>query len=319
MQFLDGNEAAKIIRKQARSSRRCKMAVAFWGRGAAQEFGLAEREHPFQIIMNLEMGGTNPSEAEAIMKICEANDGSSLSHRNDLHSKVYIFDDCAIVGSSNASSNGLSYQDSDGSRWLESNVIIFDKDFTNNIDIWFNNINVNKDVKSSLLVARERWEGRRVLLSYKQKDGSSIEDYISNFDHMEEEYPAYLVVSSQDLSRDGYLGLEKVKEEVGINYDVYEDFDDLPKNAYILDIEYNFSKSKINNFSYFFRSSSIADSKTIGGASLNVVRAEKNVYGMKAKSKKYWSGVVGRIVDSDYWDRECNSAVVPFSELKRFL
>jgi hypothetical protein len=79
------------------------MAVAFWGDGATKGLGLdKKRGEVATVICNLKSGGTNPNE---IRELWKANINPLQCDK--LHGKVYLFDDCVIIGSSNASSNGL--------------------------------------------------------------------------------------------------------------------------------------------------------------------------------------------------------------------
>lgn len=316
MQFLNGNEAAEIIREQAGSSSRCKMAVAFWGRGAAQDLGLFEREQPFQIVMNLEMGGTNPSEAKLIMERCRDRVGSSLQHRSDLHSKVYLFDDCVIIGSSNASANGLSYQNSDGSKWLESNVLINDLIFLDSVNLWFDDLVAHDVDNNAMERAEKNWNARRMIVS-SMPNNISIEDYIRNKISSSKEIPAYLVITTEIRSSEADEMVNKLKKDNGNLYDAYEDYDDLPSDGWILDI---FCGPRGGlTFEYFKRTSSIKDLKIKDGTSINIILREASINGMKKREDNdFWKNVVSNIKLSDYWNNKYGNAIVPFSDLVRF-
>ena len=65
------------------------------------------------------------SEIRTLMKL--ASVGAERILQNDqLHAKVYIFDDTAFVGSSNASTNGLSEEGNELAGWMEANAVITD-------------------------------------------------------------------------------------------------------------------------------------------------------------------------------------------------
>lgn len=105
--FLDGGELGPAIRDLLQgASVRC--AVAFWGNGAVRSlFPAAEVSPDARVICDISMGGTNPHELEAL----GAPSNSNLLHLNGLHAKVYISDRGLIVGSANASNNGIGFLD----------------------------------------------------------------------------------------------------------------------------------------------------------------------------------------------------------------
>lgn len=117
MRFLDERDARDVIARLAETSGRRHLAVAFWGRGAAERLGLLGRSAGQKIICNLRMGGTNPDEIERLM-----TEGVEVRQADDLHAKVYLFDQAVVIGSSNASSNGLSFQDGDGMGSVASEI-----------------------------------------------------------------------------------------------------------------------------------------------------------------------------------------------------
>ncbi len=80
------------------------------------------------------MGGTNPDEIAIIMQL-----GVQVRHSNRLHAKVYRFDAEAVVGSANASCNGLGFEGAATGMWSEASVRIAEKALLSEIDRWFDN------------------------------------------------------------------------------------------------------------------------------------------------------------------------------------
>ncbi len=120
MKFLDGQTATAEIKELVRGSKNVRMAVAFWGEGATEKLGLAKKGKDLTVICNLATGGTNPREIECLMK----NEVAVLQC-DKLHGKVYLFDnDTLVIGSSNASANGLALQGAQLAGWHEANVLI---------------------------------------------------------------------------------------------------------------------------------------------------------------------------------------------------
>ncbi len=106
--FLTGLELSAAIR-HVLSGQRIRCAVAFWGDGAADLLSTC-RPNSIQmarIVCDISMGNTSPTE----LKRLGAPDNRSLKFHDRLHSKVYISSAGAVVGSANASTNGIGFKD----------------------------------------------------------------------------------------------------------------------------------------------------------------------------------------------------------------
>ena len=103
--LLVENALTKEIKNLLNKSINLRIAVAFIGDGAEALIGKQVSEA--QIICNLSMGGTNPYEVKKLIKRFGVN---NVKHIDNLHAKLYIGDEYAIVGSANMSSNGLGVQ-----------------------------------------------------------------------------------------------------------------------------------------------------------------------------------------------------------------
>ncbi|WP_422028787.1 phospholipase D family protein [Roseovarius sp.] len=103
-EFLSGDGLSNRIREVARG-RDARCAVAFWGTGAAYEvFGgeFAQRDD-VKIICDISMGGTNP----LTLRQLGAPENELLKFKESLHAKTYLSEEGLVVGSANASSNGI--------------------------------------------------------------------------------------------------------------------------------------------------------------------------------------------------------------------
>jgi hypothetical protein len=105
-----------------------------------------------------------------------------------LHSKVWLADGRCILGSVNASANGLAQEGHETDRLIEANILIDDESCVKEISDWYERtvrkaaaeIN-DKDIK----LARERWKSQRgnrpnpkshTLLDALQKDRNAMSD-----------------------------------------------------------------------------------------------------------------------------------------------
>lgn len=105
-EFLYGEALSERIRDVVRG-KNLRCAVAFWGAGAVEElFGneILDREDVW-IVCDISMGGTNPDTLCAL----GAPNNENLGHIEGLHAKLYHSDAGMVVGSANASRNGIGF------------------------------------------------------------------------------------------------------------------------------------------------------------------------------------------------------------------
>lgn len=120
--MLDGPGLHERLRAGLSRGGAARFAVAFWGSGAFHRLGLRGACGHVEVLCNLGMGGTNPTEIRHAISL-----GARVVQSDDLHAKIYLLDDFGAVGSSNASTNGLALEGSEVSHWDEANVV-FDRD-----------------------------------------------------------------------------------------------------------------------------------------------------------------------------------------------
>lgn len=105
-EFLQGDDLSQKIREVV-AGQDAHCAVAFWGCDAVTElFGTDQLQRPdVQVICDLSLGGTNPDTLRAL----GAPDNPNVRYRDGLHAKVFLSARGAIVGSANASNNGIGF------------------------------------------------------------------------------------------------------------------------------------------------------------------------------------------------------------------
>ena len=85
-----------------------------------------------------------------------------LKSHSALHAKVWWTPNAAVLGSSNASTNGLALEHETGSGWHEANVRIDDATTLNSISKWFEKL-FNEGTASRKQISHGRKSfGRRV-------------------------------------------------------------------------------------------------------------------------------------------------------------
>ncbi|WIY23607.1 phospholipase D family protein [Parasedimentitalea psychrophila] len=103
-EFLSGDALSKKIQEVCKGDN-VRIAAAFWGIGAVDTLFDGELPKGAKIICDISMGGTNPAE----LKKMRAPDNPKLRFLDGLHAKVYLSDKGCVVGSANASNNGVGF------------------------------------------------------------------------------------------------------------------------------------------------------------------------------------------------------------------
>lgn len=157
--FVAGEDYSRAVKALFASDEPLDVAIAFWGRGADAK-ALSKGNAPRRIICNLASGGTNP---KVITALSEAI-GVSIRKLDNLHAKVVIGNDVAIVGSANFSANGLGLEDGELAHWEEAGYIVRGEDAIAPLRHWFNTLwkhRVDKIRTEDIVAAERAWKVRR--------------------------------------------------------------------------------------------------------------------------------------------------------------
>lgn len=122
LEFVAGSRLTEATKSVLQGSN-LNVAVAFWGKGAAEFAGLQGRSD-WRAVCNLSMGGTNPNavrEFEDPLKLVNQETVRFREH-DRLHAKVYLSDAGAVVASANMSANGLGFEGPELAGWVEAGV-----------------------------------------------------------------------------------------------------------------------------------------------------------------------------------------------------
>lgn len=172
--LLVENSLTQEIKNLLNNSTELRIAVAFIGDGAEALIGTQVSEA--QIICNLSMGGTNPYEVQKLINRFGMN---NVKHIDNLHAKLYIGDEYAIVGSANMSSNGLGVQPfalkEAGYKFQLNSESIEEVDWFSSL--WSSSKEISED---DLDTAKQNWERRNKVREGEELNSRNICDY--NFD-----------------------------------------------------------------------------------------------------------------------------------------
>jgi hypothetical protein len=235
MKFLDGTAATAEIKKHVGDSKKARMAVAFWGKGAAKDFGLLEKREAATVICNLKMGGTNPKEIRALL-----DGGVHVSQCDTLHGKVYLFDKpLVIVGSSNASANGLSLQGTELSGWHEANLVSDNPDVYADASDWFDKLPAKKIEEEDLVAAKDAWSRKRrsAGLNWPKPLPKNLIEALREYPEKLMEKRIYLCAYSEQIDADGARAFAQAKKSREMRaddlerLDCFQEWPELPDSA----------------------------------------------------------------------------------------
>ncbi|WP_165504938.1 phospholipase D family protein [Rhizobium leguminosarum] len=160
MLFLNERDGLRTIREMLGKTDAATIVVAFWGAGAIDSLGLRKQWQSLRVVCNLDSGACNPSEIEEIMGL-----GANVEVRSDprLHGKVYLTAAQVVLGSSNASSNGLVVEGPAISGWAEANITTTDSGLLAQLRTWCDERFLTADAitPEKIELAHVAWKARR--------------------------------------------------------------------------------------------------------------------------------------------------------------
>ncbi|MGQ7790962.1 phospholipase D family protein [Faunimonas sp. B44] len=147
-----------------------RYAVAFWGRGSTERLPDGGKGN-VKIICNLRSGGTNPAAIKAMNR-------ENVRQMDDLHAKVYLGSDHAVVTSANASANGLGFEGHELKGWREAGWLT---DEIRPIADWFEVLwsEAHEISDQDIRLAEEAWRKR-------QRAKPTLRDFADFDPHMEQ-------------------------------------------------------------------------------------------------------------------------------------
>lgn len=233
MQFITGTcyaAAVEALLSSDNPDKSVQCAVAFWGKGAKKYLRYLGPQS--RIICNLESGATNPHIVESMIK-----KKVLVRTLDNLHAKVYLGKTSVIIGSANCSTNGLAVEEDLG--WTEAGVITSDPGIIGHIEGWFATLwNGAKTVRDKdIEQAKSLWKERRKIRPVpkgknRDKKALSLLEVIRNNPEVIADRNAFVVISTEDLDM---AAINSAKQEGWSPHDVYQDWDDIPEGAFLID------------------------------------------------------------------------------------
>ena len=222
--FLKEDTLSQNVKKLLVSESKLRIAVAFIGDGANQWIGSQAKD--VRIICNLVMGGTNPSEVKELIKKYRIENVKQI---NNLHAKIYIGTEYAIVGSANLSVNGLGCQPN-GLREAGYKFNLDQPSGKSCLD-WFEELwaNAQDITDEDLIDAEKKWKRRS-----RSRDGEWKADLgdICDYDFSRDDFPLISWYYNNDWSVSDELlegksvdEQENLTNQISFGVDIEDDID----------------------------------------------------------------------------------------------
>jgi HKD family nuclease len=229
--LLDGNAAASIV-KRAVTRSKIDIAVAFWGEGAVKKLGLSKARGG-RIICNLLSGASFPAEIRKLIALKQFK----VRMLSKLHAKAYIGSDQIILGSSNASTNGMS-ENNEG--WIELNVQISQKSLRAEAGFWFEKVWKQAVAigEADLLRAEEIWNAKAKASAAMGTNAKTLSDVLRDRPELTRENNIYFALFNEQTSEETIAQGENsdVPEAIDDKSWYYDYFENIPESAVIVDI-----------------------------------------------------------------------------------
>lgn len=245
MKFLTEKQVAKAVRDLIKGTADVRIAVAFWGKGGSDLLGVAGGQSKPRVICNLDSGACNPDELLSLAKC------SKLKTHPRLHAKVYWTPNGVIIGSSNASTNGLWTEGTAARGWHEANFLIREKSVIEDVGGWFEREwdEANRVTKTMIEAARPLWEdGRR-----GAPRGHPLQKSLTEAFLVDRTNPAWdrimVCVYVEPLSDEGQKLYDETTEANAAlaGADAYEDWEGLEAKHFVIDVN-GIEKRPLVNF-----------------------------------------------------------------------
>lgn len=293
MEFLDARQTKIAVRKLIRESMSIDLVVAFWGDGAIDELGLSERAGTINIVCNLESGATNPKVISDLEKLAKGNGPRISVGQNDrLHAKIYLFDDAVIIGSSNASTNGLAFEGGELTHWMEANVLSRDLALIKAARDWIGKLDCREISSTDLARAKVAWRKRRSVVRLPRDKSLTVLEAMriepSSLAHL----PIYLAIYRDPPSPEAARYETSLQQFHSKDVSLFEDWRDLPKKGVLL--TFQATKSGFNCDGAWERRGVKEDSTLKNGYPVQIVWKVNEVFGkipFRQNEKKMWNQI----------------------------
>ncbi len=231
------------IRTTIASSESSSIAVPYWGGRVVQALGLeGNLKGRVQILCNLPSGSCDPVIINDLMAR-----GASVRSLSSLHAKAYIGSELAVVGSANASTEGLGLRRDAG--WNEACVAVTSRTSLAELDRWFATLWHDAADLSDRRVARLLLESAALRYN-RRNDGEAIDllETLRNYPEDLRNAKLFVTLDWVSYGRNVEKDVDALREKLGEDIDAWEDWEEMPADAQILSFHYD-ARAKVK-YSY---------------------------------------------------------------------
>lgn len=301
MQFLNGPEAHQEIKEILSSAKWVRIAVPYWGRSAVSRLGLdVLNTGDVRIVCNLRSGGCNPDEVEKLL----GRFGQAVKTADNLHAKLWITDRFVILGSSNASTNGLGMEAGGSEKLIEANVKLTDINHIGHMTKRFDEIyeSSNNINKVDISIARKMYN-KIIQNSYIIGD-SILDAAVSDPAQFEGKDISVWVWNPPPASKEAKEKFTAEKEvRRGKNIDFYEKCGNLKCGQYIIDINPEESPISIGIYKILEDNPRVKISVVGKGSYIHLCTKVEAIGGLDLGDKSRWRAAAKKAAESgkDAW------------------
>ncbi len=210
-----------------------RIAVPFWGLGSIEALGLDVcPPASAKILCNLSAGGCNPV---VIQRLIER--GFQVRALASLHAKVYLGSMSAVLGSANASSDGLGLAGDDG--WNEACVHIEDRVAVQQLGDWFDTLWDRAADLTDPHIARILLEQAERAPAGLRVDPFNLLDVLRANPRCLATKRVFVALDYEPYSRRVEKKVQRLRKQLGEDIDAWEDWTDMPPAAEILSFYYD--------------------------------------------------------------------------------
>lgn len=318
MEFTSDIENSKLIDNFLLNESNLCLAIAFLGESAWKYF--KNSKNKILIICNLESGATNPF---LIEKLCSKK-YLKIRTNKKLHAKVYIGRNQLIVSSANLSANGLSYEDNEIKGWIEASLTSYDKKLITDAYNWFDEVWGESSVitDDDINLAKKVWLKKRNDRVINSTNYQSIIEALFNNEFKDKE--VYVTIYRQYSGKEAQEKWANVQENYGKNFDYFEDWDEIPHNAFCIDLYYGVrGKKEIQGIFKTPEYPMIEKFEYDNGefANLNIVHQVDNILGkyyLSKKDKKIIEDATAKIWEQFNTDND-DALIIKLHDIKQIL
>ena len=238
--------------------------------------------------------GSNPN---VVDQLRSKGAGCKVLQSDRLHAKVYLFSDAAVIGSSNASANGLALQGAELTHWDEANILVLNEDTLAEIRSWMDTLTTRRIEKDDIERAKEKWDKRRRDAAIPTDRSNTVLQALRNEPEQFKNKNAYLVIYFDDLSDEAYERQVALQEKYGSDQiGIFEDWEELPKEGVLLCFEA--TRRSFIWYNIWCRSGESLDHRLDeNGNTVQIVRRANDVFGLEADGESTeWRNICRQVV-----------------------